>query len=368
MEDNSPRDPIIGLDVGGHHPFFYCHVSTLTNGSSYFASRFIQQRDEDQSAMQPGDCLGRDEFGREVYFVDRNGAVFQYILEYLRNNAVDLPKFQQNPELWLSLRREAAFFCLDGLLSMLQVTFSCSPSHGPCGDRGILYWLGTDRGRSPGTYQNPYLNGAVDVGGLMDNNQSYDNLWHGIADYAHGPYTCREYSKATFVQYRHKVHSSGGGVSVASAGLNLCQRQVGGATFVDLRTARVRPTHYSMRYGDCCGMTSDWVFAGSINGEQWDVLHEAKSESYIEQPDYQALQVVRERLGFGNGFQEVVTEAQRGVLTDWAERHCRRTWKVHDPMSNAFYRFFRIQKVGDNGGLHGTSLEIFGDVNECPDE
>ena len=365
MEDESCRDPIIGLDVGGHRPLFYCHVSTLTNGSSYFASRFAQP---DNYSLQSGDYLGKDESGRDKYFVDRSGTLFHYVLEYLRNNTIDLPKFQTNPELWLSLRREAAFFCVDGLLSMLQVTFSCSPSPNPRGDCGILYWLGTDRGKTP--YQNPYMSGAVNVGGSVDEDPDNDLVSPWDAD-MYGHCTYHVFTKATFVQYRQQVEPRGGGfVVVGAAALNWCDESVGKAVTVDLKSVRVRVSNYSIRYGDCQGMNSDWVLAGSINGEQWDVLHEAQSESYIREPDETALQAIRAKLGLPNEFEIdfVLDQRQREVLTNWAEEHCRRTWKVPDPKSNAFYRFFRIQKVGRVGCLHGTSLELFGDVNECPDE
>jgi len=71
--------------------------------------------------------------------------------------------FQNNPDLWPELRDEADFYALDGLVSMLKVTFSCSPDKD--GGRGIIYYVGTNKGKEE--YTNPYTRNVVDVAGWI---------------------------------------------------------------------------------------------------------------------------------------------------------------------------------------------------------
>ena len=370
-QQQETRDPIIVLDVGGHRPFFESHRSTLTLGSSYFASRFRDNSNSNNNrigTMQPGGFLGQDEFGRGIYFVDRDGDLFRYVLEFLRNNTVDLPNYYdaENQPLWRSLRREAAFYGVQGLSDLLQVTYSCEFSPDLCGrDKGILYWLGTNRGQSS-TYRNPYTIGAVNVH-VEENGfeQEGDDLIPQRLYEEYGRLTWSEFRKASFVQHRQKVNATGNSIQVGAA-LSLCGGDVGSHVVVDLRSIRVRATHYSIRYGDCDGMTSDWEFAGSIDGNQWDVLHEAKDESYIDEPGEGTIQDMRERFGLDRQYRPNIqlSAFQREQMTHWVETNCRRTWSIPNSQLNGFYSLFRIQKVEVHGCLHGTSFEIFGDVNE----
>jgi hypothetical protein len=158
------EDPVIGLLVGGK--LFYCNRSTLTNFSgSYFARRFGS--DTAFAAAQP---LYTDEQGVHVFFIDRDGDLFGYILAYLRTLTLPpaLGDYYQNSESWKSLRIEAEFYGLAGLWELLQITHSCrfNAFH-----RGVLYWLGTRKGTQP--YQNPYLIQEVYVGGWVDDEELY---------------------------------------------------------------------------------------------------------------------------------------------------------------------------------------------------
>lgn len=74
-------DPIIGLDVGGK--LFYTHRSTLTNSGSYFAARF--------GGMFSAGSSWTDGRGRNVYFLDADGILFEHILSYVRRGIPSWP-------------------------------------------------------------------------------------------------------------------------------------------------------------------------------------------------------------------------------------------------------------------------------------
>lgn len=142
---NSSSNGLIGLNVGGKK--FYTLKSTLANAEgSYFASRF-------GGPMPPGAELPFDEeMACKVYFIDRDPHLFKYILAFLINAQRELPNnfpsYKDAPVLWKDLKREADFFCLEGMKLILReqaFIHSCSPD---LGDKDILYWLGTRQGKA----------------------------------------------------------------------------------------------------------------------------------------------------------------------------------------------------------------------------
>lgn len=74
------------------------------------------------------DAIPKDSKGK--VFIDRDGVLFRYILDYLRNQNIVLPEnFHEKAR----LRAEAEFFGLEGLLRSLEskeMFLSCS-SHSP---------------------------------------------------------------------------------------------------------------------------------------------------------------------------------------------------------------------------------------------
>lgn len=98
-DDKRPGEEIIGLDVGGR--MYYAHRSTLTTMNAKGSALATRMADD---SMIPAGSEYKDDKGRTVYFIDRNGDVFQYILDYLRKDCVNIPSFAKRPELWRDIR------------------------------------------------------------------------------------------------------------------------------------------------------------------------------------------------------------------------------------------------------------------------
>ncbi|XP_042195983.1 LOW QUALITY PROTEIN: BTB/POZ domain-containing protein KCTD16 [Callorhinchus milii] len=118
---------VVELNVGGQ--VYFTRLCTLTSSpNSVLGRMFGGHRPE----------MARD--GRGRFFIDRDGFLFRYILDYLRDRAVLLPELFPEKQ---RLRREAEYFQLPDLVRML------SPAEG--GDhRGDHRDHHHHRGGSPG--------------------------------------------------------------------------------------------------------------------------------------------------------------------------------------------------------------------------
>lgn len=94
---------IIKLNVGGVY-----YTTTRTTLTMYKDSMLARMFSEDNISL----CQ-KDEDGR--YFIDRNGKIFEYVLDYLRDG--DIPS---DKSLYCQLLREANFFLLDDLIKKLE--------------------------------------------------------------------------------------------------------------------------------------------------------------------------------------------------------------------------------------------------------
>lgn len=142
-------DRLIGLHIGSC--VYYCHRSTLANAEagSYFARRFGPDRNF------ADDVAYRDGNGIRVFFIERDGDLFEHVLKYLTRLTLNLPPYSESKPLWRDLRLEAEYFSLDGLSDVLSVAHRC-PYDGKGSTQGILYWLGTGRGtKDHPNYVNP---------------------------------------------------------------------------------------------------------------------------------------------------------------------------------------------------------------------
>ncbi|CAG7823710.1 unnamed protein product [Allacma fusca] len=113
-------DPVIELNVGG--VFYATQLSTVRKEPGRLAEMFSQGLDG----------VARDAKGK--VFIDRDGVLFRYVLDYLRNQSIILPEnFHEKAR----LRAEAEFFQLDGLHRFLE-SESKMPGYITLGYRGTF--------------------------------------------------------------------------------------------------------------------------------------------------------------------------------------------------------------------------------------
>ncbi|NXE96366.1 KCD12 protein, partial [Menura novaehollandiae] len=118
-EDNNPFPDIIELNVGGQ-VYITRHPTLVSVPGSLLWEMFTQKSTR---------SLARDSKGR--FFVDRDGFLFRYILDYMRDQQLVLPEhFPERSR----LQREAEYFMLPELVKMLAPKLSKQNSLGddPC--------------------------------------------------------------------------------------------------------------------------------------------------------------------------------------------------------------------------------------------
>lgn len=100
---NTQQPQIIELNVGGNY-----YTTTLAT--------LLYEPDSLLTTMFTGNIrVAKD--GRGRYFIDRDGVLFRFILDYLRNNYLTLPKdFEETERLLV----EAEYFKLKGLIKSLK--------------------------------------------------------------------------------------------------------------------------------------------------------------------------------------------------------------------------------------------------------
>ena len=116
MNENS----IVELNVGGVN--YTTSLRTILNEpESYFAKLF----ESDQAELATKDAAGK-------LFIDRDGALFRYVLDFLRNKALILPEnFSERRR----LRCEAEFYNLKSMLKQLD---EASLTNGAGAGDGVL--------------------------------------------------------------------------------------------------------------------------------------------------------------------------------------------------------------------------------------
>lgn len=96
-------ESVIELNVGG--VFYTSSLETLTKESESLLGEIFSGR-----TTVPKDAKGK-------HFIDRDGVLFRYILDYLRNGSITLPESFKEKE---RLRQEAAFFRLPGMVETIS--------------------------------------------------------------------------------------------------------------------------------------------------------------------------------------------------------------------------------------------------------
>lgn len=350
---------VIGLELMDGS-VWYCPRSVLTSATgSYFAARF------GDDAKIPAGAEWIDEKGRNVYFIARDGELFgKYVLPYLvKNRPGRLPSFSADPELWRELREEAEFYGLVGLSNMLLTTKTFTPEKD--GDKGVLYWLGTNKGTKE--YQNPFSIGAVDVTGWVDMTREEcaaigdpfiakgdDN--DDIKSLASLPS-----SRQVLVQYHPPVK----GLSLHARDtcyLLWCHHSYEYLypVVVDLKSIKLQVTAYSFRWDINCGGVTDWNLEGSVDGSNWDVLHAARDQKVFRDPSSEEISLL-------TNFRGQDTPQKRefeAFLLAHVERHHRHYFRIENE-NTTYYRYIRFTSCKVSSScLHGVGLELYGNVQE----
>eukprot|EP00977_Amphora_coffeiformis_P004350 scaffold923_cov171-Amphora_coffeaeformis.AAC.8 len=318
----------------------------------------------------------------DVYFVERDGELFRYVYAFIVTGCVllppSLPPFGDSPQLWRALRAEAEFLGLDRLLQLLQTTFTCSQdTHG---DRGVLYWLGTNKGQQPLDYQNPLTTRVIDIQCWLDT----------VALPADPDAMERKVSKARdrFVQYRvpcddifadrsSSSTTTSSATAVVGYALSVSYASLAGLggffkyhvvkpVLMDLKSIRLRPTCFSLRSSGTGGEHREihWQLEGSIDADSWQCLYSTVKNNGGTSPYLREISLDVKR-SFLKTFREQRRVNYVELATEYVEAHHRHYWRI-DPVPDAYFRYLRF--VGTGGQQdelpQGTSLELYGDVFE----
>lgn len=117
------KDTVIELNVGGVR--YTSTRKTLTSDKNSRLGEWFDGRSSNSSSSLAKDAKGR-------FFLDRDGVLFRYILDYLRDNALLLPDgFREKQR----LLKEAEYLKLNGLVKYIQ---SLSETH-PAGSITVGY-------------------------------------------------------------------------------------------------------------------------------------------------------------------------------------------------------------------------------------
>ena len=227
----------VKLDVGG--AVFKTSVSTLR-----------AERGSTLAAMFSGSGLDMTLNDEGAYFIDRDGAHFRHILNYLRG-CFDPSTLSDNARRELLV--EADFYMLRGLCHAL--THKELPYSGnPAAENGVMYWLGTARG-SRAAWHNP----AGEEGGVILVSDMPMNS---------GPVA---YFTARAGQY-----------SGYSGSCNVQPTQYIRITLPS--GVSVVPSHYSLRYGGHCNHPLNWKLeAAEAESAEFVVLREHVGDTAIQQ-------------------------------------------------------------------------------------
>lgn len=101
MVESEESETVIRLNVGGHQ--YTTALSTLTGTDGMLATMF---NGSFSSTKVDG-----------AYFIDRDGQLFRYVLEFLRNQTVQLP---ESVPVLRQIQQEAEFFALENLLKAVS--------------------------------------------------------------------------------------------------------------------------------------------------------------------------------------------------------------------------------------------------------
>jgi BTB/POZ domain len=330
------NESIIGLHLGSR--VFYCSRSTLANvKGSFFDKRFSVSRNLDNDAAYT------DQNGINIFFLERDEALFSHILKYIHSQKLNLPPFEDNEELWRDLRAEADFFSLKGLSDLLHVTHSAAFNSSA---KGIFHWLGSRR-----------LCVEIEVGRFDDKN------YHLVPS---------PLVKSVILQDPLKPVLSTPDLSSMDLGDVELRKMVApdhltcslwNNAVILFHSVLIRPTYLTMRihYDDLDKTDDNFNLEASKDGVYWDLLrlkrlHENESPHAAGDFMMDLAVFVQPTC--------IPEQVQSEHFMKAVDKLLRRTWQVE--ATNYFYKYFRFvgSKSGQYPDRRGGSLEIFGDVHE----
>ena len=112
---------------------------------------------------------------------------------------------------------------------------------------------------------------------------------------------------------------------------------------VDLKRIRLQVTAYSLRWDVSCGMT-DWNLEGSIDGEEWQVLHKARDQN-VSPPSSDEIEELKRETNFGDGYDEEDipdNEELAEFLLSYVERRHRHWFRIEQENAD-FYRYINAR-------------------------
>jgi hypothetical protein len=166
----------------------------------------------------------------DAYFIDRDGASFRYILNYLRMGRLIIPEGDSCLE--RELLEEARYYQISSLVNLLQPSKQSFVFESEGDLNGLFYWLGTAGGTR--TWHNPFTSGAVRIRSSKKTSGDFDGLV--------------------------------GRTSVAGG---ICTDSRGQWVEFDIGKDRLMClSHYSVRHGECCRL-GNWILQGSDDREHW---------------------------------------------------------------------------------------------------
>lgn len=113
---SSEKDSVVELNVGGVH--YTTNLQTLTSDKNSRLSEWFDASNSSSSSLPLKDAKGR-------FFLNRDGCLFRYILDYLRDDGIHLPDgFREKGR----LLKEAEYLKLDGLVKCINALSDIHPA------------------------------------------------------------------------------------------------------------------------------------------------------------------------------------------------------------------------------------------------
>lgn len=244
-----PFPSVVELNVGG--VFYTTTLSTLTKNTNSVLGQLFTGKSQELK-------LVRDAKGK--YFIDRDGVLFRYVLDYLRNNKLILPESFHEKE---RLKSEAEFYNITELVEKLSSKEETKSEEGEKGEKGEKGKGGFITVGYRGTFgfgrdvQVRKLSRILVSGRVSLCREAFGDTLNESRDPDRGTsdrYTGRFFLKHVFLEQAFDnlleagfrcAGSCGSGTSGAAGGQNLTSDGKGGTMIAGLDSEESRWNHYN---------------------------------------------------------------------------------------------------------------------------